>query len=838
MSCNKCSLFKNCKHPCVQGVGSIPANIMLIGEAPGEEEDKRGTPFIGLAGKRLDIILKEAGLHRNDLYISNLVKCRPPNNRDPEPEEIKACSPYLEKEIKEVKPKIIVPLGDPALQYILGLELITKYAGTRYWSEKYNCWVMPTFHPAYICRILGMQGVMVDHLKNVLEWLRNPVEPDPPKYVIVNTIEKAKTLFERLNSVDAFSFDLETSGLNSRKYKILCCSFSWKEGTGVVLPILQQHCGEFWGLEEKKWIMEQLKKVLESNIGKIGQNLSFDIQFLKTYGIELNNFMSDTMLAHHLLDENVGRKGHGLDTMVLRYFPHMGKYDERLLKYLPTKNTSYAVIPNDVLWKYSATDADATFRCYKKFNPELENQGLMPLFTKIVIPFQKVLLETEYHGVKLDVKRLKELEKEYLKRLKEIEKEFRTTKVVGMVEKILYSKAINKIEKRYDLLKTKPKMITKEKYIQKYTKPITFNLRSSPHLQILLFDVLKFKPVKKTKKGGLSTDKTVLDELSEMSPELTKLKEHRDLSKLYSTYVVGMLERVDENERIHTDYHVDGTVTGRLSSTNPNLQNIPRDSDIKECFIASPGCVLIEIDSKQAEYRCWAHYSNDPKMIATIKSGVDVHNQMASECFGKKIEEVTKEERQKAKGSVFGLMFGRGSKSLAAEHEMTEEEAEHIRSVFFDRYPKAKDWIYGIKKVAQTYGKVTNAFGRIRRLPAAQIPWSEDMEKHDRKDRSEAMRQAVNSPIQSMASDITALTAYRIYKKLKQINSKTKLVLTVHDSLVYEVLKEEKDIFIQIVKEAVSRSYNTLSGPIKVPIEFDITIGERWRKLVELSKYV
>jgi len=839
LSCNKCKLFKTCKNPCIQGVGPIPVDIMLVGEAPGKEEDLQKEPFVGVAGKRLDIILKEAKLDRKYLYISNTVRCRPPENRDPEPEEIKACFPYLEEEIQKVKPKIIVPLGGIALQAIQGLEGSTSWAGTKHWSEKYNCWIMPTFHPAYICRRLGLQGVMVDHLKNVVEWLKNPVEPDPPKYVIIDTIEKAQKFFDKLNSVDIFAFDTETSGLDFWKDKILCCSFSWKERTGVVLPILQQHCQEFWKPEEKKWIIDQLKKVLESNIGKIGQNLSFDIQFLKSNEIKLNNFTFDTMLAHHLLDENVGREGHGLDTMVLRYFPDMGKYDEELSKYLLNKNTSYAVISNEVLWKYSAADADATFRCYQKFKLELKKQGLMRLFNKITIPFQKVLLETEYYGVKLDIDRLKELRVEYEKRLKKIEEEFRGTDAVKKVEKALYNRSAKKIEERFDSLKSK--RLPKEEYIQKYTKPTSFNLRSSDHLRILLFNVLGFEPIKMTKGGksgkkSFSTDAEVLDSLIDKSPELVKLKEHRDLSKLLSTYVIGMLERVDENGRIHTDYHVDGTVTGRLSSSNPNLQNIPRDSVIKECFIAELGYELCEIDFAQAEFKCWGHYSNDKKMIEAINSGIDVHKQTASVCFNKKIEEITKDERQQAKNSTFGIMYGRGAKSLAAEHGMSEEDAERIRTIFFDRYPKAKEWIVNIKKVAQEYGEVVNAFGRIRRLPAAQIPWSKNMERHDEKDKSEAMRQAVNSPIQSMAADITAITAIRVDKRLQQLNSKIRLVLTVHDSLIYEFPKEERNIIVQIAKEEVVRGYNTIEGSIRVPMKVDIKVGEKWRKLEEIKE--
>lgn len=851
MSCNKCHLFKTCKTPCIQGTGLIPSDIMLLGEGPGSEEDIEGKPFVGTAGKRLDIILKETGLDRSKLYISNIVKCRPPDNRIPEPEEIKACFPYLEEEIKKVKPKIIVPLGGVALQAIQNLVGITKYAGGKYWNEKYNCWIMPTFHPAYICRNLGMQETMIDHLKNVIFWLKNPVEPEPSKYITINTIEKAQKFFDRLNKVEIFAFDIETSGLDFRKDKILCCSFSWKERTAITLPILQQHNQEFWKAEEKSWIIEQLKKILESNICKIGQNLAFDIKFLKSNGIELNNYMFDTLLAHHLLDENVGVEGHGLDTMVLRYFPDMGNYWVELEKCLETKNTSYSVIPNEVLWKYASEDADATFRCYNRFKPELEKQELMRLFNKITMPFQKILLETEYYGVKLDIEKLEKLKVEYAERLKKIEGEFKATYTVKATEQILYNKEAEKIKKRYNGLKSK--RLSEKDYIKKYAKSIPFNLRSSVHLQILLFDVLEFTPTKKTKKGKISTDAEVLDGLIDKSPELVKLKEHRDLSKLYSAYIVAMLEKVDENGRIHTNYNVAGTVTGRLSSNNPNLQNIPRAlteedleefenqgrmayGDIKDCFIVDSGCILLGADFVQMEYRCWASYINCSKMIGDINKGIDIHKEMASIVNNKKVEEVTKKERYEAKSAVFGLiLYGQTAKGFALKYNTTEEKANGIKEAFFNKYRKARDWVINTKRIAQKYGKVINAFGRIRRLPTAQIPWKENMEKHDARDRGEALRQALNSPVQAMATDIVAITTIRINKRLKQLNSKTKLVLQVHDELVYEVPKEEQESIIKIIKEEVARGYDTLGGKVRVPMGVDIKVGESWGKLIEIT---
>jgi DNA polymerase-1 len=223
-------------------------------------------------------------------------------------------------------------------------------------------------------------------------------------------------------------------------------------------------------------------------------------------------------------------------------------------------------------------------------------------------------------------------------------------------------------------------------------------------------------------------------------------------------------------------------------------------------------------------------------MAADIKSGIDIHKQTASDYFKKKIEDVTKDERQKAKNSTFGIMYGRGAKSLAEEHGMTEEEAESMRKEFFNKYPKAKDWIFNTQKVAQKYGEIKNAFGRIRRLPAAQIPWSDNMEGHDRKERSDALRQAINSPIQSMAADITAITGIRIHKHLKQIKSKVKLVLTIHDSLIYEVPIEEKENFIKIIKEEVARGYDTINGPIRVKMGVDISVGDKWGKLVKLEE--
>jgi len=874
-NCTKCGLYNTCQTACVWGNGPSNAKIMFVGEAPGSDEDLIGQPFVGRAGKKLDEMLTTAGLNRADVYVSNICKCRPPENREPTSTEIKMCAPYIEDEIATVKPKVIVPMGNPALRYFLGVVGVTTYAGHLHESDKYGCKIIPLLHPAYILRVPEHTRMVIAHLRKIKSIAEGQQATSSVKYVTVRTLNQAEILFKRLREVKIFSMDIETSGFDFLHDKILCIGFSWRNNTAVTLPLLGKRFRQIWNDKELNYIMTNLKEVLEGPAQKILQNGSFDYKFLRSYGIHLNNFDWDTMLMHHLLDENL--KGfHGLKSMAITY-TDMGNYEASLQKALQrleidaknrrneriktiktddslskTEKTalinelrktkidiSYAELEEDMLWLYQSQDVDATFRVRNELEKELREESqtklgcskrLIRLFRQIVMPQRNILNEMEYKGALLDIKYIEELDKKYSAEIEKLRHEFAKLPEIKAVEKVLYDVKAVEIGKRYDDRKVKPKNVTRDEYIEKYTKPIPFNPESPKHLQILLFNVLGLTPISKSEKTGEpSTDKDTLIALAEQSPICQQLLNNRHLVKFYSTYVVGMREKVDENGRIHTDFNSHGTTTGRLSSSNPNLQNIPRGSDIKKIFIAPEGWDLIQFDFSQAEFRMWAQYSQDQKMIADIRNGMDIHKQTASDFWNIPLDQVTKEQRNQAKFVVFGLMYGRGVKSVAKQVGITEVEAEGIIKYFFNKYPTAKQWLRDTQMFAKQHHYTVNHFGRIRRLPILQF------QNDVREERSgliaEALRRAVNAPIQSASADIVGIGMIRIDKILSKGEFKAFPVLTVHDSIVYECPKEETLDFAKVGYRELTRK---IEG-IVVPLDVEVQVGQNWLEMKEIK---
>jgi len=792
MKCTRCDLYTQSRVNCLSGSGPKSAKIVFVGEAPGALDSLRREPFVGELGQILNRLLKGAGIEREEVRLETIVRCRPRGDVSPTDEQVEACREHLVSLLDEMSPTVIVPLGNAALYGILGLKNIMKNVGQIFLSTRFNCKVIPVFRPAYILRNPGFESLGVEYFKKIKrESLTRAIVRARGRYALATSVEKVRKVFAKLEKVKEVTIDLETTSRDFITGKILCVGFSWERGTGVVVPLLGQKQKILWNSEEYEEIIAGLKKFFNSSSFKIGQNAGFDIKFLRKYGIEGKGFDFDTMLAHHLLDENaVGF--HGLKDFAVLY-TDMGAYEKGIEKYLPNKNVSYDAIPLEVLGKYCAKDVDCTFRCYEVFKPCLEKEGLWPLFSKIVMPLQEVLTDVEYRGVLVDLRQFDVLEKRYGRELSEIE-----TKVREFSEVRILEEELNKGKK----------------------SPKPFNLNSPTQIRKLLVDKLHLRIEKKTAKGFISTDVEVLEGLQKQHEIPSLLLQHRKISKLRSTYVKGMRKLVDDTGRIHTEYKIHGTRTGRLSSSRPNLQNIPKKtSDVKNLFIARENYILVESDFKQMEYRIWANYCRDQKMLDDINAGKDTHRESAALAFGIPIEEVTEEQRFIAKRVTFGIMYGRGAVSIAQEFGIEKEEAQRIIDSFLNRYPKANKWLKDTKKRARREKQVRNLFGRIRRLP-----WI-DYGELDRKDLAgEAFRQSVNSPIQGGASDVTAIAAIRIFRRLKKEPLNMYLYLTVHDSLVYEVKESQLDAAVALIQEEMTR-------PIKgivVPLEIDIKVGKRW----------
>lgn len=838
--CQKCGLCKFRKYV-VNGYGpTTTAKIVLVGEAPGSDENNIGIPFVGKAGKLLDKILFKVGINRKEVFITNSIRCipkaPPPQNvREPEPDELIACSEYLEKELLEIKPNVIVPMGNTALRVILGQRgvNITKKRGIEIWSEKYNCKVIPTFHPAAILRNPQHEGITIQDFQRIklASESKEVAKKNIGQYTTIDTLELLDSLVEKLLNVDAFAYDIETTSLDWKTGKILCIAFTWKEGTGCVVP-LTRYSGrpeEHTEIKERKvrkkvdgvWIqsepkkvevkktvivdeyfpywedkqaivLEKLRTILKSDVKKIAHNGKFDVKFLIKNNLPVNNFYFDTMLAHHLIDENAVNS-HGLKECTWVY-TDMGGYDQPIEdwfkeKRIPEKKRNYAHLPADLLYKYNCMDTDATFRLFLQFEPKLEQEHVDGLFFRLIMPLTKTLTQAEIDGVQIDI--------DYLAKLK-----------------IDLSESLQKIEKEIKMKVGDDK----------------FNLNSTPQLRKLLFDDLKLPSLKQTKKNQDATDEEVLIELAKMHEIPKMILDCRKLEKLLGTYISGIEEAMDEEHRIHTTYLIHGTVTGRLASREPNLQNIPRDDlRIKKLFVARPSWKIAEFDYGQAEFRHWANYSQDQKMIADImmsdasKGVVDIHKLTAASVLGIPVEKVTKPQRQQAKGVVFGLMYGRGAKSLAEEFGISENEANQIIRVFFGKYPQAKKWLEEAIKTVKIHKQIRNVFGRVRRLPGI------DSMEGDL--RADAERQSLNSPIQSASSDMNNNAANRIYLKLRESNLHGILCLLVHDSLLYEIPENELYETVNIIKNEMERPIEGVS----VPMVVEIKVGTRWGELKEIK---
>jgi DNA polymerase-1 len=426
-----------------------------------------------------------------------------------------------------------------------------------------------------------------------------------------------------------------------------------------------------------------------------------------------------------------------------------------------------------------------------------------------------------YTGIQIDVEYLDKLTQEYAKRIEEQEKAIDGLSDVKAFSENYLKKQKKEIVAKYEKSKSLKKKYTKEAYITKNLEPL--NLNSTTQLRELLFNHLKLPVIKRTGKTKQpSTDEASLELLKGENEFIDKLLELRYLNKMYSTYLNPIKEKLDKNNRLHTDYSLSRTATGRIASSNINLQNIPKKKEgklIRDYFVASPGNILVSSDLSQIEYRILAHFVNDAKQIQDIASGQDIHREVAANAYKIPLDKVTSEQRDGAKAVTFGLPYGRSAVSLAEEYEMSPEEAEEFIKAFFNRYPKVKVWIDKMVEVACTKGYVKNFFGRKRYLPKINDP--------DNFIRGEEERKVVSTCIQGSASDILSLDTIRVAKRLKELKSKAKLVLTIHDDIVLDTPKEELEQIVELLRTEMQRP---IEG-IRVPLKTEIKIGERWGSL-------
>lgn len=775
--------------------GSVDAPIVIVGEAPGDVEEKLHKAFVGPAGRKLDERLRAYNISLDDCYITNGCKCRPVNNREPSSVECRICrSKYLVNEINAYPRKLIIALGNYGYYSVVPKGTpsgITKRNGIFEDNEEFGCPVLPCIHPAAILHRPSDKILMNETFKKAAAFIKNDFKFKDKVAVDYKPIYDLASFWDFISEVQTrgrFVVDLETTGFVWTD-KILCMTFSTQEQTAWYLP-LHEHGHWMWSRYDWDVIQEGLRSIFEDpEIGVIAFNAKFDFKFLTyQFGWNICGCLDDPMLMHHLIEEWTP---HGLKDLASRY-TDMGNYarplEDEFAKIknsrIPKEDKHYGAIPSDMLREYAYMDADATYRVYNKFKATLPKIGersvLYKFYRRCIIPTMLALMEMELIGICIDHNRMSDLEIEFEARLATIQEQFSA-------------------ETETDVLIT-----------------------SSEQLSNLLFGTLGYRVIKRGKKYP-STAEEVLKELAKETGDLvfTLVLEHRKLSKLRNTYLKGMKAQIAADGRIHTSYLLHGTVTGRLSSRKPNLQNIPRESRIKNLFIPTPGYLFISSDYSQHEVRMWANYSRDEGLIEALSSG-DVHSNIGAMLLNKPADEISKEERVFVKGVVFGLMYGRGAPSLAVgiaktlEREVTREEAQKFIDLFFSLFPTASRWLLAQEKRAVATGKIITSFGRIRHLPEARSG--------DRKLIAEARRNARNSPIQGLASDVTNIALVRITRAFRARNINARLLLQVHDELLVEAHIDELERAVATIEEQMLAP---IYG-INIPLAIDLKVVSQW----------
>ncbi|XKM13527.1 DNA polymerase I [Orbaceae bacterium ac157xtp] len=594
-------------------------------------------------------------------------------------------------------------------------------------------------------------------------------------YDTILTEQQLDNWVNKLKNCQQFAFDTETNSLDHFHAQLVGLSFSTHPHEGCYIPLHHYYLGVPKQLDVEL-VLSKLKPILENqNIKKIGQNVKFDYSILANYDIEVKGIAYDTMLESYVLNSS---DRHDMDSLARKYLNHKTiSYDE--LTKIERKKRTIDMVEIEKVSTYACEDADITFQLHDKLWAILNNdKQLATLFSQIEMPLSIILANMERTGVLVDEQRLK---------LHSIE-----------------------LQKGLELLEQKIYTLAGE----------TFNISSPKQLQVILFDKNNLPTIKKTPKGDPSTNEEVLTELAQ-DYELPKLiLEHRGLAKLKNTYTDKLPKMIsDKDHRIHTNYNQIGTVTGRLSSNDPNLQNIPVRNEegrkIRQAFIAPKGYKIVSADYSQIELRIMAHLSKDPNLLYAFRHDKDIHRVTAAEILSKRESEVTSEERRRAKAVNFGLIYGMSAFGLSKQINITRYEAKYYIDRYFERYPGVQTYMQNTRDLASQKGYVTTLSGRRLYLP--RINSSNGMEKRA------AERAAINAPMQGTAADIIKTAMIEIDKYIKTQGDNLRMVLQVHDELVFEVKEEVVESISKEIKRVMENCYK-----LDVPLKVDVGIGDNW----------
>ena len=598
----------------------------------------------------------------------------------------------------------------------------------------------------------------------------NSIESVTHNYQAVTDKAGRKKLIANLQKKSSFCFDTETTGIDALTAELVGISFSWEKGTAFYVPVPEDQ-------EEAKAVVGEFKEVFENNAEKVGQNLKYDIEVLHRYGVQVKGFLYDTMIAHYLLHPDMR---HNMDEMSEYYLKYKPVSIESLIGKKGKGQGSMRDVALDDIKEYASEDADITWQLKQALDAELDKDHLIKLFTEIESPLIPVLTQMEIEGINLDVEALRTFSKELGADIDQLQK------------KILELAGID------------------------------FNIDSPKQLGEMLFDHLKIdEKAKKTKSGQYVTREDTLQKLSSKHEIIPLILDYRSVKKLKSTYVDSLPELVNPaTNRIHTNYMQTVAATGRLSSNNPNLQNIPirteRGRMIRKAFIPrDKNHLILAADYSQVELRIIAALSGDQGMIEAFKNGLDIHAATASKVFNVALEEVTRDQRSKAKAVNFGIAYGQGAFGLAENLNISRKEAKEIIDNYFKEFPGIQEYKHIAIENAREKGYAETLLNRRRYLP--------DINSRNGTVKAAAERNAINAPIQGSAADIIKLAMINIHRLFIKEGFKSKMLLQVHDELVFDADKKELETIIPLIKKEMESAYI-----IDVPLVVDINHGNNW----------
>lgn len=790
--CELCPLHEDAEFVCLMGSGRRGAEIAIIGEAPGAREDEAHKAFVGPAGKVLRSALQQVGIDPDECYITNVAKCRPPKNRTPERKEIKACvTNYLVPELEQVRPKFVLLLGNSALLGVIGKTGIMKQAGTVFDAEIADGhWakIMPTIHPAAVLRNPKWADTFSADIIRFANLTRG-VDTTPETNIKLCTKKPHLAWLKAvLEDAEEISWDVETDTEPREGYKrgpgqdwhedesyITSIAFSTEPGVAYAVPV--SHLETPWRDPEE--VLHYLgPALLRDDVKLVAHNGKFDARWLHSKGVPVRQDF-DTMLAAHMLEENRPKGLKPLSKTQLGAAPYDLGED--------VKNSRRA--PLKPLLRYNALDTDYTLRLYHLFRDQLKQEPrIARVFMKLMMPASNAFVDIERYGVFVDWDRWEE-------------------------RRIICEEKREKVHR----------------YINQFwPEEAPINLNAPMQVGRLLYEYMELPILGYTDKGAPSTAETYLLRLAQKH----KIAQAIMIWRKWNGYITRYLdpwkyEWSDKYGRIHASYKLFGTVTGRLSGEG-GIQQVPRDPFIRSIIGAQEGWTFIQADYSQVELRIAAWLAGEERMLRQYINGEDIHMIRALK-MTKKVDPsiVTKEERKRAKPVSFGYLYGMGFKKFVTYAfdnygiKTTEREANKDRNDFFEDYPGLPVWHAKQRSLARKYHRVNSPIGRVRHLP--------DILSADEGVRGEAERQAINSPVQSFASDLMLLSLTQLHSEFDP--AEARVVGTVHDSILFEVRDDKVDEYagqIKATMEDMSIVKKKFGTEVGVPIVADIETGTHW----------